>query len=156
MKWMVLLTMGAALLQGAERKAVFPEAGAKPVGPYSPGILAGDYLYISGQGARDANGNFAPSPEDRVRQTFRNIEAIVKGAGLTMEHIVYTQAYLHESVSYQALNRVWNEVFPKNPPARAMLGVYKMPTGTTAEINAVAVRDLAKKRPSRRRERRRR
>ncbi len=145
MRLIAIACVLATLAYSADRKSVFPEAGAKPVGPYSPGILAGDYLYISGQGARDAKGNFAESPDERVRQAFRNIEAIVKGAGLTMEHIVYTQAYLHESVSYDSLNRVWNEVFPKNPPARATLGTYKMPTGTTVEINAVAVRDLSKK-----------
>ncbi|MEZ5398094.1 MAG: RidA family protein [Bryobacteraceae bacterium] len=145
MRLIAAIAVVASLGWGAERKIIVPGNGPKPVGPYSPGIMAGDYLYVSGQGARDAQGNYAASPEDRVRQCFRNIEAIVKAAGLTMEHVVYTQVYLHESVSYDALNRVWNEVFPKDPPARATLGVYRMPTGTTVEINAVAIRDLSKK-----------
>jgi 2-iminobutanoate/2-iminopropanoate deaminase len=59
---------------------------------------------------------------------------------------VYTQAYLHKSVSYDELNKVWVEFFPKNPPARATLGVARMPTETTVEISAVAVRDLKNKR----------
>jgi len=128
----------------AERKSVFPE-GVKPVGPYSPGILAGDFLYVSGQGARDANNRFAESAEDRVRQCLNNVKAIVVAAGLTMEHVVYMQVYLHPTTSYEVMNKIWSEFFPKNPPARATLGVHRMPTETPVEINAVAVRQLSKK-----------
>lgn len=141
---LLCLTLALSAL-AAERKAVFPAAGAKPVGPYSPGILVGDYLYVSGQGARDANNKFADDAPGRVRQCLRNVQAIVEGAGLTMEHIAYTQVYLHSSVSYDVMNQVWSEFFPKNPPARATLGLHRMPTETTVEISAVAVRDLTKK-----------
>lgn len=123
---------------------MFPE-GVKPVGPYSPGILAGDFLYVSGQGARDANNRFAESAEDRVRQCLNNVKAIVVAAGLTMEHVVYMQVYLHPTTSYEVMNKIWSEFFPKNPPARATLGVHRMPTETPVEINAVAVRQLSKK-----------
>jgi len=140
------MLMAALTLAAAERKVIFP-AGAKPVGPYSPGILAGDYLYVSGQGARDADGKFAPTPEERVRQCLNNVKSIVEAAGLRMEHIVYSQVYLHESTSYDVLNKVWKEFFPSNPPARAALGVHRMPTETPVEINAVAVRNLADKKP---------
>jgi reactive intermediate/imine deaminase len=129
-----------------EKKAIVAANGAKPAGPYSPGILAGDYLYVTGQGARDSEGKLGETPEERVRQCLANVKAIVTAAGLTMEHVVYTQVYLHSSVSYELLNKVWNEVFPKNPPARATLGVYRMPTETTVQINAVATTDLARKR----------
>jgi reactive intermediate/imine deaminase len=133
-------------LAAAERRVVFPP-GAKPVGPYSPGIIAGDFLYVSGQGARDANNQFAPTPEGQVRQTLENVRTIVEAAGLTMEHIVYAHVYLHPSVSYDALNAVWVQYFTKNLPARATLGVHRMPTETPVEITVVAVRDLAKKKP---------
>ena len=139
----MLLLASAAL--AVERKVVLPKVGPKPVGPYSPGIMAGNYLYVSGQGARDENNKFPDSPEGRVRQCLKNVQAIVEGAGLTMEHIVYTQAYLHKDVSYETLNKVWNEVFPKNPPARATIGLHRMPTETTVEISAVAVKDLSMK-----------
>ncbi|MBS1824248.1 MAG: RidA family protein [Acidobacteria bacterium] len=132
-------------LAGAERKPVVPGGGPKPVGPYSPGIMAGNFLYVSGQGMRDANNNMPDGNEERVRQCLRNVENIVKAAGLTMDHVVYTQVYLHPSMPYEVLNKVWDEVFKKDPPARATLGVYRMPTETTVEVSAVAVRDLAQK-----------
>jgi enamine deaminase RidA (YjgF/YER057c/UK114 family) len=89
----------------------------------------------------------ADSAEQRARQCLKNVQAIVEATGLTMEHIVYTQVYLHNSVSYETFNKVWNEVFAKNPPARATLGVYRMPVETTVEVSAVAVRDLSMKKP---------
>ena len=144
MKRFAIFLLSVTSLLGVERKQIFP-AGAKPVGPYSPGIMAGDYLYVSGQGARDANGKFGDTPEDRVRQTFKNVRDIVEAAGLTMDHIVYTQVYLHESTPYDVMNKVWREIFPSNPPARATLGVYRMPTETPFEVSAVAVRDLKMK-----------
>jgi reactive intermediate/imine deaminase len=145
MKIVVSLAALAIALSAAERKPVIPGGGPKPVGPYSPGILAGNFLYVSGQGMRDANNNMPTANEERVRQCLRNVENIVRAAGLTMEHVVYTQVYLHPSMPYEVLNKVWSEVFPKNPPARATLGVFRMPTETTVEISAVAVTDLAQK-----------
>ena len=146
MKPLVVSLLAASLALAVDRRVIFP-AGAKPVGPYSPGIFAGEFLYVSGQGARDAAGKFAAEPAGQVRQCLENVRSIVEAAGLTLEHIVYAQVYLHPSVSYDTLNPVWTQYFPKNPPARATLGVARMPTETPVEINAVAVRDLARKKP---------
>jgi reactive intermediate/imine deaminase len=129
---------------GAEQRLIAPP-GPKPIGPYSPGILAGDFLYVSGQGGRDAEGKLPATIEGQVRQTLQNVKAIVEAAGLTMEHVVYSQVYLDNIAHYDALDRVWKEVFSEAPPARAVLGVYKLPTDIAVEINAVAFRDLSRK-----------
>ncbi|MFN7920309.1 MAG: RidA family protein [Bryobacteraceae bacterium] len=145
MKVLASLAATALLLSAADRRAVVPTVGPKPVGPYTPGIMAGDYLYVSGQGARSPEGKFADTAEGRVRQCMENVKSIVTAAGLTMEHVVYTQVYLHKDTSYETFNKVWGEFFPKNPPARATLGVHRMPTETTVEMSAVAVRDVSMK-----------
>lgn len=129
----------------AEKKVITPAGGRPPVGPYSPGILAGDYLYVSGQGAAKADGKFPETPEAQVEQCLNNVKAIVEGAGLTMEHVVYAHLYLKNMADYEAANRVWARFFPKNPPARVALGVYRMPTDTPVEITVVATNNLAKK-----------
>ena len=123
---------------------VVPKSGPPPVGPYTPGVFAGDYLYVSGQGAKAADGSLPPAFEGQVRQTLENLKAVVEAAGLTMEHIVYTQVYLEDMANCAEMNRVYRTYFPKAPPARATLGVAKLP-GTPVEINAVAVRDLTDK-----------
>jgi reactive intermediate/imine deaminase len=130
---------------GAEKRVIAP-AGVKPIGPYSPGILAGDFLYVSGQGGRDADGKVPDTVEGQVRQTLQNVKAIVAAAGLTMEHVVYSQVYLTDMAHHDVMDRVWKEFFPKAPPARGVLGVYKLPTDIAVEINAVAFRDVARKR----------
>jgi reactive intermediate/imine deaminase len=129
---------------GAAKRAIAP-AGVKPVGPYSPGILVGDFLYVSGQGARDRNGTLPAGIESQVRQTLENVKAVVEAAGLTLEHVVYSQVYLDDMTHYDVVERLWKEFFPKSPPARAVLGVYKLPTDTPIEINAVAFRDLSRR-----------
>ena len=75
------------------------------------------------------------------------MKSIVEAAGLTMEHVVYTQVYLDDMAHHDAMDRVWKEFFAKAPPARAVLGIYKLPTDIAVEINAVAFRDLTRKRP---------
>jgi reactive intermediate/imine deaminase len=138
----LLLTLSAF---GAEKKVITPAGGRPPVGPYSPGILAGDYLYVSGQGAANADGSFPASADEQVAQSLRNCQRIVEGAGLTMEHVVYAQVYLKDMGAYDDMERVWQKWFPKNAPARAVLGVAKMPTDTPVEITVTAVRDLGRK-----------
>jgi 2-iminobutanoate/2-iminopropanoate deaminase len=138
----LLICLAAA---AADRRPVLPPA-IKPIGPYSPGILTKDFLYVSGQGAKDAKGEIAPTQEAQLRQCFENVKTIVEAAGLTMEHVVYTQVYLTDASDEGPLNRVWKEYFPKMPPARSTIGVAKLP-GTPVEMSAVAVRDLARKKP---------
>ncbi|HVQ42449.1 MAG TPA: RidA family protein, partial [Vicinamibacterales bacterium] len=126
-------------------KRVIAPPGPKPVGPYSPGIMAGDFLYVSGQGARDRDGRLPDTADAQVRQTLENVKTIVEAAGLTLEHVVYAQVYLASMSSHDTMDRVWHEYFPKQPPARAVLGVHRMPTDTPVEINAVAFRDLSRR-----------
>lgn len=129
---------------GAEVHAVVPASGPAPVGPYSPGISAGDYLYVSGQGAHGPDGSLPDTFAAQVRQALENVKAVVEAGGLTMEHVVYTQVYLEDIQKFEQLNAVYAEYFPRTPPARATLGVARLP-GTPVEINAVAVRDLSNK-----------
>jgi reactive intermediate/imine deaminase len=141
----VLLLTISLLAATSDKRIVFPST-AKPVGPYSPGIFAGEFLYVSGQGARAPSGEMPAGFESQVRQCLDNVKSIVEAAGLTMEHVVYSHVYLEDMANYDAMNRVWAQYFSSRiPPARATVGVYRMPTGTPIEINVVAVRDLARK-----------
>jgi len=143
--FLLALTLSAALAaSAAERRVIFPP-GAKPVGPYSPGILAGDFLYVSGQGARRPDNTYPATAEGQVRQTLENIRQIVEAAGLTMAHVVYCQVYLLDLGALEAVDRVWPEYFAKAPPARAVLGVARMPVETPVEITVVAFRDLTRR-----------
>jgi 2-iminobutanoate/2-iminopropanoate deaminase len=136
----------AASLALADVVAVVPKSGPPPAGPYTPGVFAGDYLYVSGQGAKTADGKLPATFEAQAKQTLENVKAVVEAAGLTMDHVVYTQVYLEDMGNFAEMNRVYRTYFTKDPPARATLGVAKLPD-TPLEINAVAIRNLADKKP---------
>jgi reactive intermediate/imine deaminase len=143
---MRLLIAGLAVLccaAGAEKRPVSPP-NVKPIGPYSPGVLTKDFLYVSGQGAKNQQSQIAPDLDGQLRQCFENVRAIVESAGLTMEHVVYTQVYLTDPTDEGPLNRVWQKYFPRSPPARSTIGVARLPD-TPVEMSAVAVRDLSRK-----------
>jgi 2-iminobutanoate/2-iminopropanoate deaminase len=139
MRVAVFLLAAAFAATAADKKPIYPANAPKPVGPYTPGILAGNYLYVSGQGARDASGQIASGFEAQAKQCLENVRGVVEAAGLKMDSVVYAQVYLADIRNYDALNKVWNSFFPKNPPARSVAGVAHMPTSTPIEISAVAV-----------------
>ena len=113
---------------------------------YSPAVDAGDYVYISGQGPSRPDGSLPPTFKAQARQALDNVKAVVESAGLTVEHVVYTQVYLEDVSKYDELNEVFAEFFGKNAPARAVLGVARVPQ-SPLQISAVAVRSLADKKP---------
>ena len=145
---MRILLTGLLLLSSAgayaQQRAVIP-ASAAANHIYSPGVDAGDYVYVSGQGPRRPDGTLPATFEAQVRQALDNVKAVVEAAGLTMEHVVYTQVYLEDIGKYREVNQVFADVFPKTPPARAVLGVAKLPEASI-QVNAVAVRNLAERR----------
>ena len=135
----------AVALHAADIRAIIPKNGVPPIGPYSPGVLAGDYLYVSGQGAKRPDGQMPATFAEQTRQTLENVKNVVESAGLTMKNVVYAQVYLDDIHNFAAMNRVYAEYFGDTPPARATIGVAKLPGGTPVEINAVAVRNVSDK-----------
>jgi enamine deaminase RidA (YjgF/YER057c/UK114 family) len=105
-------------------------------------VGVGDYLYVSGQGARAPDGSLPPAFEEQVEQALENVKAVVEADGLTMEHLVYTHVYLEDIEKLEVMNRIYARYFPETPPARAVLGVAKL-HGTPIAIDAVAVRSLS-------------
>lgn len=136
---------GAGAAMGADFKIVSPP-GAQIVGPYTPGLLAGKFLYVSGQGAKDSKGEIPRTVADQVKQGLDAVKLIVEAAGLTMDHLVYSQLYVTDASSYDEALAAWNQYFKGEGPARAVLGVSRLPGDTPVEISAVAVTELALKR----------
>lgn len=141
-----LLFSFAAGAQAQLRAVAPPQAPAQSDAFGSPGVDAGDYLYVSGQGPRRPDGSAPANFAQQARQSLENVRAVVEAAGLTMEHVVYLQVYLEDVQQYGELNKVFAGYFPKAPPARAVLGVARLPE-PPIEITAVAIHDLSGKQP---------
>jgi len=131
-----------ALAAGAQIRSVTPVGGSAPASrSSSPAVDAGDYVYVSAQGPRRSDGSLPASFREQVRQALENVRAPLEAAGLAMTNVVYTQVYLDDIHNYGEMDRVFGEYFPETPPARAVLGVARVPD-PPIEISAVAVRDL--------------
>jgi reactive intermediate/imine deaminase len=139
----ILLTSSILFAQSTVHAVVPPGVKANRV--YSPAVDAGDYVYIAGQGPRRADGTLPATFREQVSQTLDNIKTIVQAAGLTLDHVVYTQVYLEKMSQYEEMDHVFGEYFGKALPARAVLGVARVPD-SPIQVNAVAVRDLKDKR----------
>jgi 2-iminobutanoate/2-iminopropanoate deaminase len=135
------------LLAQTPVRAIIPEnTDTRANHLYSPGVDAGDYVYISGQGPRRPDGTLPEHFSEQARQALDNVQAIVKAAGLSLDNVVYMQVYLEDMSRYAELKQVVSSYFGKSEPAQAVLGVARAPDSPIA-INAVAVRSLEGKKP---------
>jgi len=141
-----LLLSLTAVAQGQVRALVPEQSTARMNRFYSPGVDAGDYIYVSGQGPRKPDGTLPSSFSQLVRQVLDNLQEVVKSAGLTTEHVVYVQVYLEDMSKYDEMEKAFAEYFGKDQPAQAVLGVARTPE-SPIEINAVVVRSLQDKKP---------
>jgi enamine deaminase RidA (YjgF/YER057c/UK114 family) len=125
----------------AEKKRI----GDPPAGfPFSPGILAGDTLYISGQGDQLPDGGHPATFEDQVRQAMKKVEATLKQAGLDFRHVVMSHVFLDNYENLEVANKVYNEFFEDgSEPACATVFVDWIPGGSHVEITCIATTDLA-------------
>ena len=139
-----VITLAApwALFAQNQVRAIAPESTATQTNRfYSPGVDAGDYIYVSGQGPRKPDGSIPANFADQVRQALDNVQAIVKSAGLTLDHVVYMQIYVEDMTKYGDVRQAVSGYFGKSQPAQAILGVARTPY-SSLEVNAVAVRSL--------------
>ena len=143
--FLIGLLLWSALIVQAQVRAVVPSPASADANHFRlPGVDAGDYVYVSGQGPRRPDGGLPATFAAQARQSLDNVKSVVEAAGLTMEHVVYTQVYLEDISKYREMDGAFGEVFSKTktPPARAVLGVAKLPE-PSIQISAVAVRNLA-------------
>ena len=107
----------------------------------SPAIDADGYVYVSGQSGVRLDGTLPDNFAEETSQSLENIKGLLIASGLTMEHVVYVQVYMLNVGEYEVMNGVFKKYFLSIPPARAVLGVARLPQGSI-QVNAVAVRDL--------------
>lgn len=99
---------------------VIPSDAAPPLASYSPGVRAGDHLYVSGMLAIDSTGGFVGVGDVRAqtRHVLESVRAVVEAAGGTMQDVVHNVILLKDLEDYAAVNAVYAEFFPSTPPAR--------------------------------------
>lgn len=121
------------------RRVIYTSKAPKPVGPYSQGIIAGNYLFVSGQIPIDPEtgevikGDF----KTQVRRVLENIKAIVEASGASMKDVVKVTVYLKDMNKFREFNEIYKEYFKEEPPARSVVEVSNLPKNVDLEIDAI-------------------
>ena len=106
--------------------------------PRSLATKAGGFVFVSGQVARDENGNvIAGGMEAHTRQTMKNVAHALALAGCTLKDVVKTTVWLEDARDFDEFNRVYSEFFPGNKPTRSTIQAKNM-VGTKIEIEVIA------------------
>jgi 2-iminobutanoate/2-iminopropanoate deaminase len=124
------------------RKHVESARGPAAIGPYSAAIWAGELLYLSGQTPIDpATGELITGDVGaQTHRAFDNLEAVLKDAGLTMDHVIKCNVYLTDMGNFAAMNAAYATRFTKPFPARTTVAVRGLPRNALVEIELVARR----------------
>ncbi len=112
------------------------------IGPYSQGIEANGFVYVSGQlPINPATGEFAEGGiKAEARQSLTNIKNILAEAGLTMGNVVKVTVLMTDIKDFAAVNEVYAEFFEAPYPARSAFAVVALPKGADIEIEAIAAK----------------
>ena len=139
----LILTLTICLLglsQTQEKKAVGTNLVASGT-PYSPGILAGDTLYISGLQGTDQQTHQLPSDfSQELKNCIENVGLVLKDAGMDYSNVVSVQIFLQDMNDFKEVNSAYLKVFKSPFPARTTVQVAKLSLGARIEIQAVAQR----------------
>ena len=124
------------------KKAINTNKAPLPVGPYNQAVMIKNTLYISGQVALNPTNNelIQGSIDEESHQIMKNIESILKEAGLDFKNVVRSKIYLTDMSNFSKVNEVYGSYFEKgHEPARTTIEVSGLPLGVDVEIDMIAV-----------------
>jgi len=112
----------------------------KPAGPYSPGMGFERLVFVAGQGASDpATGAMPDDIEAQTEQCLRNVEAILKAAGSSLQHVLRCSVFLIDMGEFTRMNGVYARMFGDHRPARTTIQSAALPQpGLRVEIDCIA------------------
>lgn len=113
-----------------------------PVGPYSPIMRGGDFLFTAGQVGISDGVLVEGGVEAETRQVFVNLRTLLASADATLSDVVKATVFLADMDDYAAVNVIYSEEFDGHRPARSAVAVKALPIGAQIEIEVIAVRPL--------------
>lgn len=119
---------------------VVPKGSAPPLAPYSPGARAGNALYVSGTLALDRDGKLVGAGDVKAQTRFvlESIKAVLEAAGGSMKDVAFNHIFLKDLKDYAAMNEVYREYFPSQPPARYCIRADLVKPEFLVEIASIA------------------
>ena len=124
------------------KKVISTANAPQAIGPYSQAIVAGGFVFVSGQiPLIPATGELVDgSVEVQTARVLENLKAILEAAGSSLESVVKTTVYITNMDDFVKVNGIYGQYFQENPPARVCVEVSKLPKGALVEIDVIAAR----------------
>ena len=121
-------------------KSVEVPDAPKPVGPYSPAVIAGNLVFVAGQSGRDpVTDVVSEDVEVQTEQCLKNVATILEAAGSSLAKVVRCGVFLVDMNDFKKMNGVYARVFGDHRPARTTVAVSELPgPGLKVEIDAIA------------------
>ena len=125
-----------------ERSIVRTEKAPSAIGPYSQGVVAGQWLFVSGQiGMKPETGELVGDDlAAQARQALENLKAVVEAGGCTLADVTAVEVFLTDMGTFAEFNDLYAEYFDAHRPARAAIGVAALPKGAVVEVKCIALR----------------
>lgn len=123
------------------RQPIKTENAPAAIGPYSQGIKANGFVFVSGQIPIDPHtGEFvAGGITEQTARVLKNLTAVLEAAGSSLEQVVKTTVFLADMKEFSSMNEVYKDFFPSPPPARSTVAAAGLPRDARVEIEAVAL-----------------
>lgn len=124
------------------KKIIKTEKAPMPIGPYNQAVIAGNYMFISGQiPLNPKNGELIIGEiKKETAQVMENLKAILSEASLTFENVVKTTIFLSSMDDFSSVNEVYGSYLNESTaPARETVEVSKLPVGVNVEISMIAM-----------------
>lgn len=125
----------------ATKEIISTENAPGAIGPYSQAVKTGDLVFCSGQIPIDPQtGDFVSGDVgEQTEQVLRNLNAVLKAAGTSLDNVVKTTVFLADMNDFVAMNEIYTRYFSENKPARATVQAARLPRDARVEIDCIAV-----------------
>ncbi|HYK77723.1 MAG TPA: RidA family protein [Daejeonella sp.] len=122
------------------KKIIYSSEAPEPIGPYSQAVIAGNFIYLSGQICIDPQTGelISGSAADETHQVMKNIGKVLEKAGYTYADIVKTTIFLSDMQLFAQVNEAYGSYFEENFPARETVAVAGLPKNVNVEISVTA------------------
>ena len=123
-----------------EKLIIETNSAPRALGPYSQGVIVGDWFFVSGQlGIDPLTGEMvAGGAAAEADQALKNVRAILRSAGAEMDQVVRVTLYLRALDNFSQVNDIFSKYFVTTPPARVTVAVAGLPRDAQVEVEAQA------------------
>ncbi len=122
------------------KKTIETKKAPAALGPYSQAVIAGDFLFVSGQipYIPETMTLISEDVQEQTKQALENVGAILEEAGCSFDDVVKASVFIKNMDDFGKINEVYEKYFAKSKPARACVEVARLPKDVKVEIEVIA------------------